>query len=126
MTLRLLIVDDNDQFLVAARDLLEREGMAVVGVASTISQALERVAVVRPDVTLVDIDLGNESGFELARRLTQITGGEPPRVVLISTYAEQDLQELIEASPAVGFISKSDFSGAAIRRLLGDASEGAT
>ena len=88
MTLRLLIVDDNDQFLVAARDLLEREGMAVVGVASTISQALDRVALLRPDVTLVGIDLGDGSGFELARRLTQISG-EPPRVVLISTYAER-------------------------------------
>jgi DNA-binding NarL/FixJ family response regulator len=119
MTLRLLIVDDNPQFLAAARDLLEREGMTVVGVASTITEALDRVDVLRPDVTLVDIDLGEESGFELARRLTEVTGDEPARVVLVSTYAEQDLRELIDASPAVGFVSKSHLSGRAINELFG-------
>ncbi len=120
MTLRLLIVDDNPQFLDAARDLLEREGMTVVGVASTISEALERVDVLRPDVTLVDIDLGEESGFELARRLTEAegAGAEPSAVVLISTYAEQELRELIETSPAVGFLSKSRLSGRAIHQLV--------
>lgn len=118
MTLRLLIVDDNPQFLEAARGLLEAEGMTVVGVASTISDALDRVAVLRPDATLVDIELGEESGFELARRLTEAADGVPARVVLISTYAEHDLRELIEASPAVGFLSKSDLSGRAIRELL--------
>jgi DNA-binding NarL/FixJ family response regulator len=119
MTLRLLIVDDNPQFLAAARDLLEREGMTVVGVASTITEALDRVDVLRPDVTLVDIDLGEESGFELARRLTEVTGDEPARVVLVSTYAEQDLRELIDASPAAGFVSKSHLSGRAINELFG-------
>jgi CheY-like chemotaxis protein len=123
MNLRLLIVDDNPQFLDVARDLLEREGMTVVAVASTITDALDRVEVLRPDVTLVDIDLGEESGFELVRRLTEVTGAEPARVVLISSYAEQDLWELIDASPAVGFVSKSDLSGRAIHRRLGGSSD---
>ncbi len=123
MSLRLLIVDDNRQFLDAARDLLEREGMTVVAVASTSSEALERVDALRPDVTLVDIDLGEESGFDLARQLRHAAGADPPPVVLISTYAEQDLRDLIEASPAVGFLSKSDLSGRAIHQLLGAADE---
>jgi DNA-binding NarL/FixJ family response regulator len=93
--------------------------MTVVGVASSISDALSRVVFLRPDVTLVDIELGEESGFELARRLMEVADGEPARVVLISTYAEHDLLELIEASPAVGFLSKSDLSGRAIHQLLG-------
>ena len=124
MTLRLLIVDDNARFLEAARDLLEREGMTVVGVASTSVEALERVDELRPDVTLVDIDLGEESGFDLARRLAHSDSTEAPPVVLISTYAEQDLRDLIDASPAVGFMSKSDLSGRGIRQLLETAGNG--
>ncbi len=118
MTLRLLIVDDNTEFLAVARALLEREGMTVVAVAGTSDEALRRTAELRPDVALVDIDLGEESGFDLARRLSHPAGGEPPRVILISTYAEQDLRELIDASPAVGFLSKSDLSGRAIHQLV--------
>lgn len=118
MALRLLIVDDNAQFIQAARDLLEREGMAVVAAASTIVEALERIDELRPDVILVDIDLGEESGFELARRLVEGAIEEPPRIVFISTYAEEDVRDLIDASPAVGFVPKSELCGGAIHRLL--------
>jgi CheY-like chemotaxis protein len=118
MALHLLLVDDNAQFLQAARDLLEREGMAVVAVASTIVEALERFDALRPDVILVDIDLGEESGFDLARRLVQGASERPPRIVIISTYAEQDVRDLIDASPVVGFLPKSELCGGAIHRLL--------
>ncbi len=67
--MRCLIVDDSRHFLDAAHGLLERQGIVVVGVASTGAEALRRVEELRPDVTLVDIDLGGESGFEVARRL---------------------------------------------------------
>jgi CheY-like chemotaxis protein len=67
--LRCLIIDDSPRFLEAARGLLERQGVTVVGVASTSAEALQRVQELRPDVTLLDIDLGGESGLELARRL---------------------------------------------------------
>jgi DNA-binding NarL/FixJ family response regulator len=66
VSLRTLIVDDNASFLAAARDLLEREGIAVVGVASTSDEAVRRAAEMRPDVTLVDVYLGEESGLDLA------------------------------------------------------------
>jgi DNA-binding NarL/FixJ family response regulator len=113
--LRCLIVDDNRRFLDAARGLLEREGVAVVGVASTSAEALDQVQQRRPDVTLVDIDLGKESGFELVRRLADLA---PLRMILISTHAEQDYADLIAASPAIGFVPKAALCAAAIQALL--------
>jgi CheY-like chemotaxis protein len=111
-----LIVDDNSGFLESAADLLTREGLDVVGVASTSSEAIRLVTELRPDVTLVDIDLGTEDGFELARRLNGTSGAS--KVILVSTYAEEDLARLIEASPAVGFIPKARLSAQAIRDKL--------
>jgi CheY-like chemotaxis protein len=118
MAHRLLIVDDNEAFLDAARVLLEREGLQVVAVATTSAEALRRDEVDRPDVALVDIMLAGESGFELARRLA--TGGDGrPAVILVSTHAEEDFSDLIAASPAAGFLPKSELSAAAIERILG-------
>jgi CheY-like chemotaxis protein len=67
--LRCLIVDDSPRVQDAARGLLERQGITVVGVASSSAEALQRAQELRPDVLLLDIDLGGESGLELARRL---------------------------------------------------------
>jgi CheY-like chemotaxis protein len=120
MAMRCLIVDDNASFLAAATDLLEREGLTVVGVASTGDEALQRAQELRPELTLVDIDLGAESGFDLVRRLAQDSGGPASDVILISTYGENDFAELIEQSPAIGFMSKSELSGKAIRAMLGE------
>ncbi|MCW2913162.1 MAG: putative transcriptional regulator [Actinomycetia bacterium] len=119
VVLRCLIVDDNDHFLAVARDLLERQGISVVGVASTSADALARVDDLRPDVTLVDIDLGQESGFDLARRLDAASYAQRPSVILISAYAEKDFADMIADSPAVAFLSKSDISGRAIHDILG-------
>jgi CheY-like chemotaxis protein len=116
--LRCLIVDDSPRFLDAARGLLERQGISVVGVASNSAEALQRAEELRPDVTLLDIDLGGESGLELARRLHREAGPVPAPVILISTHAEQDYAELIAASPAVGFLAKTALSAGAIRDLL--------
>jgi len=124
MPIRLLIVDDNAHFLEAARRLLEREGMTVVGVASTTLDALRRAEELRPDVTLVDIELGQESGFDLARRLAEGAGNGPRPVILISAYPEQDLVDLVEASPALGFLPKSALSGRAIAELVGRTEKG--
>jgi CheY-like chemotaxis protein len=119
MMLSCLIVDDNPRFLDAARKLLELEGITVVGVASSSAEAVDRVEELRPDVTLLDIDLGGESGFELARRLDDQADLAPCPMILISTHAEADYADLIEASPVLGFLSKSALSGSAIRDLLG-------
>ena len=116
--MRCLIVDDSADFADAARGLLECEGITVVGVASTSADALRLFEELRPDVTLVDINLGRESGFELAEQLHQVGGSTPSPVILISTHAAQDFADMIETSPAVGFLSKSALTGAAIRDLI--------
>ena len=117
--MRCLIVDDSADFVGAARRLLECEGITVVGVASTSADALRRFEELRPDVTLVDINLGSESGFELAEQLNRVGGPSPSPVILISTHAAQDFAELIETSPAVGFVSKSALTCGAIHDLVG-------
>jgi DNA-binding NarL/FixJ family response regulator len=115
---RCLIVDDNAGYLTEARDLLQRQGMSIVGVAATGADALAICASDRPDVALVDVDLGAESGLDVARALAM--RDEPVAVILISAYAEKDLRELLDDSPAIGFLSKSVLSRAAIDGLLGD------
>jgi CheY-like chemotaxis protein len=117
MAVQCLIVDDNGDFLAAARTLLEHEGLTIVGEASTSADALRKVELLRPDVVLVDVSLGEESGLELARRLD----GDPAReatVILISTRSESELADVIATSPAAGFLSKPELSADAIRGFL--------
>jgi DNA-binding NarL/FixJ family response regulator len=116
--MRLLIVDDNRRFLAAARALLEREGLEVVGVASTVTEALQQAGELSPDLLLVDIMLGHESGFELTRRLLENGRFKRPAVILISTHSEADFADLIAESQAAGFVPKSELSADAIRRIL--------
>jgi DNA-binding NarL/FixJ family response regulator len=115
--IRCLIVDDNPLFLEGATDLLKREGLEVVGVASTSAEAIRLVRELRPDVVLVDVFLGDEDGFQLARKLSDASTPHS-RVILISTHAEDDLAYLVAASPAVGFVSKARVSAQAIREML--------
>ena len=119
MRLRCLIVDDNASFREEMRGLLAEQGLDVVGGAGSAADAHRQIAELRPDVALIDIDLGGESGFELARRLRD---GEPrdgaPHVILTSTHDEAEYADLIQASPAIGFLAKSDLSAASIRRML--------
>jgi DNA-binding NarL/FixJ family response regulator len=116
--MRCLIVDDNQHFLEAARVLLEREGLAIAGVASTSAEALRQVETVRPNVVLVDLGLGDESGFDLARLLAERDPGDRAAIVLISTRSEEEVADLVAASPAAGFLSKSELSAGAIRRIV--------
>jgi CheY-like chemotaxis protein len=116
--MRCLIVDDNSHFIAAARGVLEREGVAVVGAASTGADALRFFEALRPDVTLVDLDLDGESGFDVAKQLHRAAGPIVSPVILISTYAAQDFAEMIEESPAAGFVAKFALSGGVIRDLV--------
>jgi DNA-binding NarL/FixJ family response regulator len=118
VVLHCLIVDDSPRFLDAARGLLQRQGITVVGVAANGAEALRRTEELRPDVILVDIDLGGESGFALASRLGDDGAGASSRVILVSTHAEEDYADLIAASPAIGFVAKSTLSADAIRDLM--------
>lgn len=114
--LRLLIVDDNASFLEAARGLLEREGLDVVGMAADSTSALDLAGATHPDVVLVDVDLGEESGLTLARTLADLDG--QLAIVLISAYPEEDLAGLVDEAPVRGFIDKRLLSRRAIERLL--------
>ncbi|HTU86508.1 MAG TPA: response regulator transcription factor [Solirubrobacteraceae bacterium] len=121
LTLRCVIVDDNPAVLRAASELLEHQGMSVVGVAAVGDHAVALMEELEPDVMLVDIVLGRESGFELVRRLVQRCESAASRTILISTYEEADFAQPIAASPAVGFLPKSELSATAIQRLLAGA-----
>jgi CheY-like chemotaxis protein len=128
MTIRCLIVDDSPRFAQVAAELLEEEGIDVLGVAAGGEEAVRLAGDLRPDLALVDINLGGETGLDVARRLC---GGEnggnggkggngrlAEAVILISTHAEEEFAELISASPAVGFLAKSDLGAEAIMALL--------
>jgi DNA-binding NarL/FixJ family response regulator len=118
MPLRLVIVDDNAPFLAALRDILQGRDLSVVGEAATAAEALQRVAELRPDVVLLDIDLGDDNGIELAQQLADDAGSAAPEMIFISAYPADDFADIVEQSPALGFISKSDLSASAITELL--------
>ena len=120
--MRLLIVDDNAQFLEAARALLERQSVEVVATVSNGADAERAVRELRPDCVLLDIGLGAESGFDVATRLAVEDG---PYVVLISVYSESEYVDLIANSPAVGFIPKAELSAQRIADVL-DGARGPT
>jgi CheY-like chemotaxis protein len=114
-SLRIVIVDDSQDFLRSARAVLENEGAIVEGMASTGAEALQLVEALRPNVVLVDVHLGEESGFDVAER---VVAAFPTPVVLISAYRRSELSDFIAASPAVGFVPKEDLSVGAVSRLL--------
>jgi CheY-like chemotaxis protein len=111
--IRCVFVDDNPTFLEAARVALEREGISVAAVAATSAEALRQVEAAHPDVVLVDIFLGDESGLDLARQLTD----DGRTVIVISTYTGDDVARLVAEIPA-SFLSKAELTGEAIRRIL--------
>ena len=113
-----VIVDDNQPFLRAAQVLLEREGLVVMGVASESDEAVRQVETLHPDVVLIDIFLGEESGLDLARRLSETSSHDSRTVILISTHSRRDAAGLIASSTAAGFLPKAELSAAAVRALV--------
>jgi len=113
--MRCLLVDDNRAFLETARGILEAQGVTVAGIASSTAEALQQADALRPDVAVVDIGLGSENGFDLARDLV-VYGIS---VIMTSTSAEADYADLVAESPAAGFLPKAELSAARIRLLLG-------
>jgi DNA-binding NarL/FixJ family response regulator len=118
MRLRCLFVDDNASFRDEMRGLLQERGIEVVGGSATGDAACQQTAELWPGVVPIDIDLRGESGLDLAWRLRGSLGRTGPRVILISTHGEREYADLIEASPAVGFLAKTDLSAATIRRMI--------
>jgi DNA-binding NarL/FixJ family response regulator len=118
MSLRCLIVDDNAPFIEASRTLLEGQGISVVGIAMTAAEGLQGAQKLQPDVVLVDIELGVDSGFDLARALADGGGAAASNVILISTHSPEDFADLVAESPVLGFLAKCDLSADAIRHIL--------
>lgn len=111
-----LIVDDHAGFRARARNVLESEGFEVVGEAVDGDSALAAARRLAPDVVLLDVQLPDLDGFELAKRLTSNGGG--PAVILISSREAADFGSLVRSSGARGFIAKDELSGARLRSLL--------
>jgi DNA-binding NarL/FixJ family response regulator len=112
-----LIVDDHSRFRATARRWLVSRGFDVVGEAVDGSEALEAAARLRPDVVLLDVQLPDADGFEIAARLTR--NGDGPRVVLTSSRDAAEFGDLVERCGARGFIPKAELSGATLTALLG-------
>jgi DNA-binding NarL/FixJ family response regulator len=113
--MRCLLVDDNAAFLETARRLLDGDGLTVTGIASSSAEALRQADELRPDIALVDIGLGTENGFDLARDLA----ARGIAVIMTSTRPGDDYADLITESHAAGFLAKAELSAAAILRVLG-------
>lgn len=111
-----LIVDDDAQFRLASRLLLEAGGFTVVGEAADGAAALAAVGMIAPEVVLLDVQLPDIDGFEVCRRLA--AEGTPVAVVLVSSRPATAYRGRIEHSFARGFLTKEDLTGAALRALL--------
>jgi DNA-binding NarL/FixJ family response regulator len=111
-----LVVDDHPGFRARARLLLESEGYEVVGEAGDGETALAEARRLRPELVLLDVQLPDVDGFDVAAR---ITGGDgAPAVVLTSSRDWSDSAELIARSGARGFLPKDRLSGETIGELL--------
>lgn len=125
MDVRCVLVDDSPLFVQTARISLDRQGIIVVGVASNSADALRLVAELRPDVTLIDVFLGNEWGFDLIDEMERSGLAGITLPILMSTYAEEEFADVIESSAtAVGFMHKNDLSGDAIREIVRSSAPG--
>ena len=111
-----LIVDDHPSFRATARTLLEAEGFDVVGEAGDGAEAVECAARLRPDVVLLDVQLPDMDGFEVASRLH--SDGHRPEVVLTSSRDASEFGGLVDRSPVRGFVPKAELSGARLAKLL--------
>jgi DNA-binding NarL/FixJ family response regulator len=118
MPTRVLIVDDHPTFRTSARMLLECEGFEVVGEAADGATAIAAAYELHPDVVLLDVQLPDIDGFEIAARLSRSNGSGSPAVIMTSSRAAEDFGSLAAESGALGFIPKSELSGAAMNALL--------
>jgi len=116
MDMTLLIVDDHTSFRSVARKVLEHYGFDVVGEAGDGRSAIEAVRKLRPDVVLLDVQLPDIDGFEVASELT--ANGDSPAIVMVSSRDGADFGDLVAQSGARGFIPKHDLSGPALEALL--------
>jgi CheY-like chemotaxis protein len=117
MARTVLIVDDHPSFRATARALLEAEGYVVIGEAADGASAVAAAVDLSPDLVLLDVQLPDFDGFEVAARLRKAINGDGP--VLTSSRERADFGPLVAESGACGFVPKAELSGAALAALLG-------
>ncbi len=118
MPCRVLIVDDHPGFRARARALLAAAGYQVVGEAADGESGVRVIRDLSPDLVLLDVQLPDITGFEVARRVRSQPG--PPAIVLISSRDASDYGSRIRHSGAQGFISKADLSAPALKAILAE------
>ncbi len=111
-----LIVDDSDGFRRSARLLLEDDGFEIVGEAEDGNGAIDQVERLRPGVVVLDVQLAQEDGFDVAEELA--ARADPPIVVMVSTRAASTYAERLATTPARGFIAKADLSGETLAAMI--------
>jgi DNA-binding NarL/FixJ family response regulator len=116
MVATVLLVDDHAGFRAQARVLLAAAGFDVVAEAEDAAGALETARSLLPEVILLDVQLPDGNGFDLARAI--LDGDDPPIVILISSREAADYGTQIDRSGARGFISKTELSVGAITALV--------
>lgn len=116
MPTTVLIVDDHSGFRASARRMLEASGYAVVGEAADGAAALAAARELDPDLVLLDVQLPDRSGFEVAAALAELGDAS---VVLTSSRDAAEYGDAVAESPARGFIAKDELSGASLAELTG-------
>lgn len=111
-----VIVDDHPSFRAVARTVLETDGFIVVGTASDGESGVAEALRLEPDVVLLDVELPDIDGFEVAARLRR--AGSSSAIVLASSRESTDFGSLVAESGARGFVSKPDLTGEAVRALV--------
>jgi len=117
MPTSVLIVDDHPSFRASARRMLEASGYAVIGEAADGTSAIAAVGELGPDLVLLDVQLPDLDGFEVAARLRAL--GERAEIVLTSSRDRSDFGSAVDESAARGFIAKAELSGPALAELVG-------
>jgi CheY-like chemotaxis protein len=116
MGLRVLVIDDNDDFRAAVRQLLERRGLVVVAEAAAGAEGVRAAQAHAPDLAIVDVQLPDLDGFAVAEQLGALA--PTPAVILTSSLDPADFGALLDTSPALGFIPKAQLSAQAIETLI--------
>jgi DNA-binding NarL/FixJ family response regulator len=111
----LLIVDDDAAFRALARRRLVLDGFDVVGDAADGVDAVRAASALRPDIVLLDVQLPDSDGFEVAERLRECGIGA---VVLTSVRDREDYGECLTQCGVHGFVPKAALSGAALRAAM--------
>jgi DNA-binding NarL/FixJ family response regulator len=116
MSITTLVVDDHAGFRRSARVLLQMDGFEVVGEAADGAAAISAAESLRPAFVLLDVQLPDSEGFDVAREI--LARGFSKQIVLVSSRDESDYGDSVARSGALGFVPKSELSGDRIRALL--------